>query len=86
LSHNTQPWRLRANGHTLGLRPDFARRTPVVDPDDRHVYVSLGSAAKDAVVAGSPFGLAEHVEFAPSAAFGMPALPRLEAVLAQPGA
>lgn len=66
-SHNTQPWRLRANGHILEILPDFARRTPVVDPDDHHVYVSLGCAAENAVVAATVFGLAGHVEFAPSA-------------------
>ena len=66
-SHNTQPWRLRASGHTVEIRPDFSRRTPVVDPDDHHVYVSLGCAAENAVVAATAFGLAGHVEFAPSA-------------------
>lgn len=66
-SHNTQPWRLRANGRTLDILPDFGRRTPVVDPDDHHLYVSLGCAAENAVVAGTAFGLAGHVDFVPSA-------------------
>lgn len=66
-SHNTQPWRLRASGPTLEILPDFARRTPVVDPDDHHLYVSLGCAAENAVVAGTAFGLAGHVDFVPSA-------------------
>jgi hypothetical protein len=65
-SHNTQPWRLRATGQVLEIAPDFSRRTPVVDPDDHHVYVSLGCAAENAVVAGTAVGLAGHVEFAPS--------------------
>ena len=65
-SHNTQPWRLRATGHTLEILPDFARRMPVVDPDDHHVYVSLGCAAENAVVAGTALGLTGHVEFAPA--------------------
>jgi hypothetical protein len=69
-SHNTQPWRLRADGHTLEILPDFSRRTPVVDPDDHHLYVSLGCAAENAVVAATGFGLAGHVEFVPSPAGG----------------
>ena len=66
-SHNTQPWRLRPSGHTLEILPDFSRRTPVVDPDDHHLYVSLGCAAENAVVAGTAFGLAGHADFVPSA-------------------
>jgi hypothetical protein len=62
-SHNTQPWRLRATGNTLDILPDFARRTPVVDPDDHHVYVSLGCAAENAVVAATTYGLAGQVAF-----------------------
>ena len=70
-SHNTQPWRLRATGNTLEILPDFARRTPVVDPDDHHVYVSLGCAAENAVIAATTFGLAGQVEFAPASDGGV---------------
>jgi hypothetical protein len=65
-SHNTQPWRLHVAGNVLEVRPDFSRRTPVVDPDDHHVYVSLGCAAENAVIAATAFGLAGRVEFAPA--------------------
>jgi hypothetical protein len=70
-SHNTQPWRLCVTGSTLEIRPDFSRRTSVVDPDDHHVYVSLGCAAENAVIAATTFGLTGHVEFAPSAEGGV---------------
>jgi hypothetical protein len=69
-SHNTQPWRLRSVGNTLEILPDFSRRTPVVDPDGHHLYVSLGCAAENAVVAATAFGLAGHAEFAPCAGGG----------------
>src|SRR6266496_2544724 len=32
--HNTQPWRFHLGTRRIDIRPDFARRTSVVDPDD----------------------------------------------------
>ena len=61
-SHNTQPWRLRSTGNTLEILSDLSRRTPVVDPDDHHLYVSLGCAAENAVIAATSFGLDGHVD------------------------
>lgn len=43
-SHNTQPWKFRLGDDTIDVIPDFSRRTPVVDPDDHHLYVTLGCA------------------------------------------
>lgn len=40
--HNTQPWRFRAGPNRIDILLDFSRRTPVVDPDDHHLLVSLG--------------------------------------------
>jgi len=45
--HNTQPWRFAAQPSQIIIRPDFSRRTPVVDPDDHHIFVSLGCAAEN---------------------------------------
>jgi hypothetical protein len=36
--------------------PDLARRTPVVDPDDHHLYASLGCAAANLSLAGAATG------------------------------
>lgn len=49
--HNTQPWRFRLTPQLITLSPDFARRTPAVDPDDHHLFVSLGCAAENLSVA-----------------------------------
>lgn len=54
--HNTQPWRFRLEGETVAILPDFARRTAVVDPDDHHLFVSLGCAAENLVIAGAALG------------------------------
>lgn len=54
--HNTQPWRFGVDGETLRIFPDMSRRTAVVDPDDHHLYVSLGCAAENAVLSAAAQG------------------------------
>ncbi len=56
-SHNTQPWRFAIGDGRIAIRPDLARRTPVVDPDDHHLFVSLGAAAETLAIAGAAGGL-----------------------------
>lgn len=41
-SHNTQPWKFRIRKDRITILPDFSRRCPVVDPDDSHLFKSLG--------------------------------------------
>lgn len=55
-SHNTQPWKFRLGADTIDILPDFSRRTPVVDPDDHHLYVSLGCAAENLLIAARASG------------------------------
>lgn len=55
--HNTQPWRFALSGAEAGIAPDLSRRTPVVDPDDHHLYVSLGCAAENLAIAARAGGL-----------------------------
>jgi nitroreductase len=54
--HNTQPWRFRVGEGRITILPDFSRRTPVVDPDDHHLYASLGCAATNLALAGAASG------------------------------
>jgi hypothetical protein len=62
-SHNTQPWRFALDGSTIVIQPDLARRTPAVDPDDHHLWVSLGCAAENLVLAAAAFGRRAEIEF-----------------------
>lgn len=64
--HNTQPWRFRAGPRQIAIRLDPARRTPVVDPDDHHVFVSLGAAAENLALASAARGLPGTVRFDPA--------------------
>jgi nitroreductase len=55
-SHNTQPWRFRISEGGIEIMPDFAVRIPVVDPDDHHIFASLGCAAENLSLAAEARG------------------------------
>lgn len=55
-SHNTQPWIFSVRGNVIAIAPDFTRRCPAVDPDDHHLFVSLGCAAENLILAASTLG------------------------------
>lgn len=55
-SHNTQPWKFRLGTDAVDILPDFSRRTPAVDPDDHHIFVTLGCAAENLLIAANASG------------------------------
>lgn len=65
-SHNTQCWRFELEANLVSISPDLARRCPAVDPDDHHLFVSLGCAAENLVQAGQAHGLRSNVRFDPA--------------------
>ena len=56
-SHNTQCWKFRLEGPAITIRPDFSRQCPAVDPDDHHLYISLGCATENLLHAALAHGL-----------------------------
>ncbi len=62
-SHNTQCWMFRLEDHAISILPDLSRRCPVVDPDNHHLYVSLGCAAENLVQAARAHGLSGQITF-----------------------
>jgi len=66
-SHNTQCWKFRLEGRSISILPDFSRRCPAVDPDDHHLFVSIGCAAENLVQAALANGLYGNVVFDDSA-------------------
>lgn len=66
--HNTQPWRFRVRKNRVEILPDFMRRTPVVDPDDHHLFASLGCAAENLALATAARGRPGHLAFNPAGA------------------
>lgn len=57
-SHNTQCWKFRLEPNAITILPDLSRRCPAVDPDDHHLFVSLGCAAENLVQAARAHGFA----------------------------
>ena len=69
--HNTQPWRFRLGDGRIDILPDYSRRTPVVDPDDHHLFVSLGGAAENLMLAGASRGRPGEIAFDPGGSGGL---------------
>jgi nitroreductase len=61
--HNTQPWRFQIGEDRIDVLPDLSRRTPVVDPHDHHLFVSLGCAVENLAIAASANGHAGNLAF-----------------------
>lgn len=64
-SHNTQPWQFHIGDRFIDILPDIARRTPVVDPDDHHLFVSLGCAVENLAIAAAATGWPGEIQMTP---------------------
>lgn len=64
--HNTQPWKFSIKDNIICIFPDFTRRLPIADPDDRELYISLGCALENLTVAAHHVGFEVDVEYFPS--------------------
>ena len=62
-SHNTQCWRFRVDERAIAILPDLARRCPAVDPDDHHLFVSLGCAAENLILSARANGFSGEPRF-----------------------
>lgn len=64
-NHNTQAWLFHVQGNTISITPDLTRATPVVDPDNHHLFISLGCAAENLCVAAKSRGMQGEVRVDP---------------------
>jgi len=55
-SHNTQPWKFEVWNNRIIIHPDFNRILPVVDPDNHELFISLGCALENLVIAAGNYG------------------------------
>src|ERR1700732_5553126 len=62
-SHNTQPWKCSIKEKSISIAPDYARRCPIVDPDDHHLFVSLGCATENLMHAAAATGVKSNPVF-----------------------
>ena len=62
-SHNAQPWRFRIDGNAIHVAADESRWPDAADPDKRELFVSLGCAVENLVVAAAGFGMDTSVTY-----------------------
>ena len=61
--HNTQPWEFSVNRDVITIAPDYSRRLPVVDPDDHALFISLGCALENLVIAAQQYGYSSDIKY-----------------------
>jgi hypothetical protein len=67
--HNTQPWKFAIKENVIEIHPDYTHRLPVVDPNDRELWISLGCALENLLVAARAVGYAPEVTYPDAAEF-----------------
>ena len=65
-SHNTQCWQFQLFEKSISITPDLSRRCPAVDPDDHHLFVSLGCATENLAQAALANGLQADARLDPA--------------------
>ena len=64
-SQNSQPWRFRVNDCSIWVLADQERRLKDSDKDDRQLFISLGCAITNILIAADYYGLAASVVHLP---------------------
>ena len=59
--HNTQPWKFHITGDTITIVPNLEVALPVVDGNNRELFISLGCAVENLCIAASYFGYTTHI-------------------------
>lgn len=54
--HNTQPWKFAIKDNLIEIHPDYSRQLTVVDPNHRELWISLGCALENLVIAARASG------------------------------
>ncbi|MCF8233864.1 MAG: hypothetical protein K9G67_02365 [Bacteroidales bacterium] len=61
--HNTQPWKFVMEENSIIIQPDFSRALPVVDPDDHALFISLGCALENLLIAAAEMSYKAGISF-----------------------
>jgi nitroreductase len=62
---NSQPWAFAVRGNQIHLFADVGRCQAIADPDRRELYISLGCALENLLVAAEHFGFRHGVSYFP---------------------
>lgn len=65
--HNTQPWKFAIRGNAIEIHPDYSRELKIVDPRHRELWISLGCALENLLLAARAVGYAAEVAYPDSA-------------------
>jgi hypothetical protein len=61
--HNTQPWKFAIKEDEIEIHPDYSRHLPVVDPNNRELWISLGCALENLMVSAYAAGYTPDVTY-----------------------
>lgn len=59
--HNTQPWKFHITDSRISVIPDLQVALPVVDRDNRELFISLGCAVENLCISASHFGYTTRI-------------------------
>jgi nitroreductase len=65
-TRNTQPWKFALEGDRIQIFLDPSRWQPVADHDQREMYISIGCALENLIIAAEHFGYGTYVQYCPS--------------------
>lgn len=61
--YNTQPWLFRVQGESVEIYLDRSRCLPMVDPEERELFISAGAACLNLYLAARHFGYQIQMEY-----------------------
>lgn len=62
---NSQPWKFAIDGNSVSVYADLKRALPFVDPINRTLYMSVGCALANLLLAGRHFGFLYKLDYFP---------------------
>jgi len=60
--HNSQPWKFKLEENSITIFPDYQRVLPIADPDNHELFISLGCALENLIIAAGHFGYHTDIE------------------------
>lgn len=54
--HNTQPWLFKINENSINIYPNWQEVLPIVDPNNRELFISIGAALENLGIKANALG------------------------------